>query len=47
MNNEENLEEYVLAQDGIIYRGDAKYPTPSAWYFGQVLKYTHTHMHTH
>ncbi|XP_017335411.1 protein-glutamine gamma-glutamyltransferase 2 isoform X1 [Ictalurus punctatus] len=35
MNNEENLEEYVLAQDGIIYRGDAKYLIPSAWYFGQ------------
>ncbi|KAF7711605.1 protein-glutamine gamma-glutamyltransferase 2 [Silurus meridionalis] len=35
MNREENLEEYVLAQDGIIYRGDARYPIPSAWYFGQ------------
>ncbi|KAK3556843.1 hypothetical protein QTP70_022280 [Hemibagrus guttatus] len=35
MNREEDLEEYVLAQDGIIYRGDAKYPIPSAWYFGQ------------
>ncbi|MCI4375375.1 hypothetical protein PGIGA_G00108750 [Pangasianodon gigas] len=35
MNSEENLKEYVLAQDGIIFRGDAKYPIPSAWYFGQ------------
>ncbi|KAI5628443.1 protein-glutamine gamma-glutamyltransferase 2, partial [Silurus asotus] len=35
MNREENLEEYVLAQDGIIFRGDARYPIPLAWYFGQ------------
>uniref|UniRef100_A0A8B9RM22 Protein-glutamine gamma-glutamyltransferase 2 n=1 Tax=Astyanax mexicanus TaxID=7994 RepID=A0A8B9RM22_ASTMX len=35
MDSEEKLEEYVLAQDGIIYRGDAKYPIPSAWEFGQ------------
>ncbi|KAI4883066.1 hypothetical protein NFI96_029357 [Prochilodus magdalenae] len=35
MDSLEKLEEYVLAQDGIIYRGDAKYPIPSAWEFGQ------------
>uniref|UniRef100_A0AAR2JQD2 Protein-glutamine gamma-glutamyltransferase 2 n=1 Tax=Pygocentrus nattereri TaxID=42514 RepID=A0AAR2JQD2_PYGNA len=35
MDSEEKLEEYVLAQDGIIYRGNAKYPIPSAWEFGQ------------
>ncbi|KAL7891540.1 hypothetical protein AOLI_G00010160 [Acnodon oligacanthus] len=35
MDSEEKLEEYVLAQDGIIYRGDAKYPIPYGWDFGQ------------
>ncbi|XP_076870442.1 protein-glutamine gamma-glutamyltransferase 2 [Brachyhypopomus gauderio] len=35
MDSQEKLEEYVLAQDGIIYKGDAKYPLPSPWYFGQ------------
>ncbi|NP_997821.2 protein-glutamine gamma-glutamyltransferase 2 [Danio rerio] len=35
MDNEEKLAEYVLAQDGIIFRGDAGYPVPLAWNFGQ------------
>uniref|UniRef100_A0A4W4HSP0 Protein-glutamine gamma-glutamyltransferase 2 n=1 Tax=Electrophorus electricus TaxID=8005 RepID=A0A4W4HSP0_ELEEL len=35
MDSKDKLEEYVLAQDGIIYRGDAKYPVPLPWYFGQ------------
>ncbi|KAF5909337.1 protein-glutamine gamma-glutamyltransferase 2-like, partial [Clarias magur] len=35
MNSEKDLEEYVLSQDGIIFRGEAKYPIPLAWYFGQ------------
>ncbi|XP_036426896.1 protein-glutamine gamma-glutamyltransferase 2 [Colossoma macropomum] len=35
MDSNEKLDEYVLAQDGLIYRGDAKYPIPSAWEFGQ------------
>ncbi|XP_062853443.1 protein-glutamine gamma-glutamyltransferase 2 [Trichomycterus rosablanca] len=35
MVSEEKLEEYVLSQDGIIYRGSVEYPVPSAWYFGQ------------
>lgn len=42
MDSQEKLEEYVLAQDGIIYRGSAEYPVPSAWYFGQVGSNTHT-----
>uniref|UniRef100_A0A8C1WNL4 Protein-glutamine gamma-glutamyltransferase 2 n=1 Tax=Cyprinus carpio TaxID=7962 RepID=A0A8C1WNL4_CYPCA len=35
MDSEEKLAEYVLAQDGIIFRGDVEYPVPLAWYFGQ------------
>ncbi|TRY58623.1 hypothetical protein DNTS_007622 [Danionella cerebrum] len=35
MDSEEMLSEYVLAQDGIIFRGDAEYPVPLAWNFGQ------------
>ncbi|XP_054641066.1 protein-glutamine gamma-glutamyltransferase 2 isoform X2 [Dunckerocampus dactyliophorus] len=35
MNNKENLEEYVLSQDGIIFRGDAKHPIATPWNFGQ------------
>ncbi|XP_061689654.1 protein-glutamine gamma-glutamyltransferase 2 [Syngnathoides biaculeatus] len=35
MDNKESLEEYVLSQDGIIFRGDAKYPIATPWNFGQ------------
>ncbi|XP_051985803.1 protein-glutamine gamma-glutamyltransferase 2 [Xyrauchen texanus] len=35
MDSEDKLAEYVLAQDGIIFRGDADYPVPLAWDFGQ------------
>ncbi|XP_039971609.1 protein-glutamine gamma-glutamyltransferase 2 [Xiphias gladius] len=35
MDNEQSLEEYVLSQDGIIFRGSAKYPTATPWNFGQ------------
>ncbi|KAM3877940.1 protein-glutamine gamma-glutamyltransferase 2 [Diretmus argenteus] len=35
MDNEESLKEYVLAQDGIIFRGTYKYPKPIPWNFGQ------------
>lgn len=47
MDSEEKLSEYVLAQDGIIFRGDAEYPVPMAWYFGQVPtnKPMITHVH--
>lgn len=36
MDNKENLAEYVLAQDGIIFRGAYKHPIPTPWNFGQV-----------
>ncbi|XP_056885477.1 protein-glutamine gamma-glutamyltransferase 2 [Takifugu flavidus] len=35
MDNERSLEEYVLSQDGIIFRGTYKYPVPLPWNFGQ------------
>ncbi|KAM8758068.1 protein-glutamine gamma-glutamyltransferase 2 [Acanthopagrus schlegelii] len=35
MDDERSLEEYVLSQDGIIFRGSAKYPVPTPWNFGQ------------
>uniref|UniRef100_A0A7N8WJZ0 Protein-glutamine gamma-glutamyltransferase 2 n=1 Tax=Mastacembelus armatus TaxID=205130 RepID=A0A7N8WJZ0_9TELE len=35
MDNEQSLEEYVLSQDGIIFRGSAKHPIPTPWNFGQ------------
>ncbi|XP_068171625.1 protein-glutamine gamma-glutamyltransferase 2 [Antennarius striatus] len=35
MDNERNLAEYVLSQDGIIFRGSYKYPIPTPWNFGQ------------
>lgn len=35
MDNEQNLQEYVLSQDGIIFRGSYKYPIPTPWNFGQ------------
>lgn len=38
MDNERSLEEYVLSQDGIIFRGTYKYPIPLPWNFGQVSR---------
>uniref|UniRef100_A0A667Y287 Protein-glutamine gamma-glutamyltransferase 2 n=1 Tax=Myripristis murdjan TaxID=586833 RepID=A0A667Y287_9TELE len=35
MDNEESLKEYVLCQDGIIFRGNYKLPLPTPWNFGQ------------
>ncbi|KAL2086164.1 hypothetical protein ACEWY4_017223 [Coilia grayii] len=35
MDDEEALKEYVLSQDGIIFRGSYKYPIASAWEYGQ------------
>uniref|UniRef100_A0A8C4GJ89 Protein-glutamine gamma-glutamyltransferase 2 n=1 Tax=Dicentrarchus labrax TaxID=13489 RepID=A0A8C4GJ89_DICLA len=35
MDNEQNLAEYVLSQDGIIFRGSYKHPIPTPWNFGQ------------
>ncbi|XP_067089457.1 protein-glutamine gamma-glutamyltransferase 2 [Osmerus mordax] len=35
MESEEQLNEYVLSQDGIIFRGSFKYPIPTPWNFGQ------------
>ncbi|XP_034022916.1 protein-glutamine gamma-glutamyltransferase 2 [Thalassophryne amazonica] len=35
MDSQQNLAEYVLAQDGIIFRGSSKYPIPTPWNFGQ------------
>ncbi|KAJ7999637.1 hypothetical protein DPEC_G00196470 [Dallia pectoralis] len=35
MESEEELAEYVLAQDGIIFRGNSQYPIPTPWNFGQ------------
>lgn len=35
MENEESLAEYVLSQDGIIYRGGNTNPIPTPWNFGQ------------
>uniref|UniRef100_A0A6Q2X9F1 Protein-glutamine gamma-glutamyltransferase 2 n=1 Tax=Esox lucius TaxID=8010 RepID=A0A6Q2X9F1_ESOLU len=35
MEGEKELEEYVLAQDGIIFRGNSQYPIPTPWNFGQ------------
>ncbi|XP_030632402.1 protein-glutamine gamma-glutamyltransferase 2 [Chanos chanos] len=35
MDSEQNLQEYVLAQDGIIYRDVQNFITSSPWYFGQ------------
>lgn len=35
MENEKDLEEYVLAQDGLIFRGSNKYPIPTPWNYGQ------------
>ncbi|XP_068576373.1 protein-glutamine gamma-glutamyltransferase 2 [Cebidichthys violaceus] len=35
MDNEQSLAEYVLSQDGIIYRGSYKHPISTPWNFGQ------------
>ncbi|XP_077459278.1 protein-glutamine gamma-glutamyltransferase 2 [Stigmatopora argus] len=35
LDSKESLEEYVLSQDGIIFRGNAKYPIATPWNFGQ------------
>ncbi|KAJ8400563.1 hypothetical protein AAFF_G00393320 [Aldrovandia affinis] len=35
LDSEEKLREYVLSQDGIIYRGSYTYPTATPWNFGQ------------
>ncbi|KAK5615047.1 hypothetical protein CRENBAI_006549 [Crenichthys baileyi] len=35
MDNEQSLAEYVLAQDGIIFRGSSKHTIPTPWNFGQ------------
>lgn len=47
MDSEEKLTEYVLAQDGIIFRGNAEYPVPLAWYYGQVPTNKHPITHVH
>uniref|UniRef100_A0A8C5GW95 Protein-glutamine gamma-glutamyltransferase 2 n=1 Tax=Gouania willdenowi TaxID=441366 RepID=A0A8C5GW95_GOUWI len=35
MNNQQSLGEYVLSQDGIIFRGSYKHPISTPWNFGQ------------
>ncbi|XP_059184641.1 protein-glutamine gamma-glutamyltransferase 2 [Centropristis striata] len=35
MDNEQSLAEYVLSQDGIIFRGSYKHPISTPWNFGQ------------
>ena len=40
MESEEQLREYVLSQDGIIFRGSSKHPIGTPWNFGQVPKPT-------
>ncbi|XP_068455148.1 protein-glutamine gamma-glutamyltransferase 2 [Clinocottus analis] len=35
MDDQQSLAEYVLSQDGIIYRGSYKHPVPTPWNFGQ------------
>ncbi|XP_063066452.1 protein-glutamine gamma-glutamyltransferase 2, partial [Engraulis encrasicolus] len=39
LDDEEARKEYVLSQDGIIFRGTYKYPIPSAWEYGQHRNY--------
>lgn len=36
LDDEPSLEEYIMSQDGIIFRGDHNYTVPSPWNFGQV-----------
>ncbi|KAM8915037.1 protein-glutamine gamma-glutamyltransferase 2 [Spinachia spinachia] len=35
MEDKQSVDEYVLSQDGIIYRGSSKHPIPTPWNFGQ------------
>ncbi|XP_053723626.1 protein-glutamine gamma-glutamyltransferase 2 [Synchiropus splendidus] len=35
LDDEQSLQEYVLSQDGIIFRGSYKYPVATPWNFGQ------------
>uniref|UniRef100_A0A8C7ZGB4 Protein-glutamine gamma-glutamyltransferase 2 n=1 Tax=Oryzias sinensis TaxID=183150 RepID=A0A8C7ZGB4_9TELE len=35
LDDEKSLEEYVLSQDGIIFRGSHQFPQPTPWNFGQ------------
>uniref|UniRef100_A0A3P8V080 Protein-glutamine gamma-glutamyltransferase 2 n=1 Tax=Cynoglossus semilaevis TaxID=244447 RepID=A0A3P8V080_CYNSE len=35
LDDETSLEEYIMSQDGIIFRGDHNYTVPSPWNFGQ------------
>ncbi|KAJ0068974.1 hypothetical protein NL108_015739 [Boleophthalmus pectinirostris] len=35
MEREEDLAEYILSQDGLIYRGSFKYPYGTPWSYGQ------------
>ncbi|XP_047440076.1 protein-glutamine gamma-glutamyltransferase 2 [Mugil cephalus] len=35
MDNEQNLAEYVLSQDGIVFQGSYRYPIANPWNFGQ------------
>ena len=39
MNSSEDLKEYVLRQNGIVYQGSNSRPYPKRWYFGQVSIY--------
>ncbi len=41
---EEDRQEYVMNEQGIVYRGSGNYIAPLKWDFGQV--HTHTHTHT-
>ena len=36
MNSAEDLKEYVLRQNGIVYQGSNSRPYSKRWYFGQV-----------
>ena len=36
MNSNEDLKEYILADEGVVYQGGGKRPYPKDWYFGQV-----------
>ena len=37
MANDEERREYVMRQNGWIYRGNKKYQVKKDWYYGQVL----------
>ena len=36
MSSKDDVREYVLKQNGIVYQGKAKRPYAKQWYFGQV-----------